>query len=263
MLLIMLELFTCVWRDFPPPYRWEFCYITILKITLRHFHQHYYPLLFIIIIIYFFFMWVSIPTIEILAKTTTQVPFCLIHIHYFSQVHHLGLWIKRVSPLFELTILFVELCHLLDFHFLCQRSPIRPGPPSLLCRRLASHVCLTGPVLLVIFWCLGPNHQSAIRHGVTCCRGKQWNRGYAWRRLRRDAWRLPTAAPCPSYPAAAQSAPTAASSLPTATTSTVPTTGRWQNWKHKAQDPVIGNWQIAQHQFTGQWVQSKSAELFF
>lgn len=154
--------------------------------------------------------------------------------HYFSQVQHIGLWIKKNSLLFDLTtFFFLERCH--SFY---QRSLIRPGPPSLLCRRLASHICLTGPVLLVIFWCLGPNHQSAIRHGVTCCRGKQRNRGYTWRGLRRNAWCLPTAAPCPSYPAATQWAPTAASSLPTATTFTVPTAGQWQNWKDKAQDPA-------------------------
>lgn len=34
---------------------------------------------------------------EILAETTQYIyiPFCLIHLHYFSQVHRIGLWIKK------------------------------------------------------------------------------------------------------------------------------------------------------------------------
>lgn len=155
--------------------------------------------------------------------------------HYLSQVHHLDLWTKK-----GLSAVWPDhsINGTLSFAWFSLSVSIRPGPPSLLCRHLASDVCLTGPVLLVIFWCLGPNHQSAIRHGVTCRRGNQRNRRYTWRGLWRDAQCLPTAAPCPSHPTATQSAPTAASSLPTATTFTVPTTGQWQNWKHKTQDPA-------------------------
>lgn len=48
--------------------------------------------------------------------------------------------------------------------------PYRPGAPSLLCRCLASHLRLTGPVLPVVLRRLGPNHQPALGRGLARCR---------------------------------------------------------------------------------------------
>lgn len=134
----------------------------------------------------------------------------------------------------------------------------RPSASPLLCRRLASHLRLTGPVLPVVLRRLGPNHQSALGRGlarsgllhhgcrwgpktlsagagrasrrwlcaVPACRWRQRSRRHARRRVRRHGRQLPAAASGPSDLAAAQPAPaaSAASPLPAATVSAVPTT---------------------------------------